>query len=89
MSANPELSFKVIFFKRSFDILFSVSVMIVGFPIFLLLMLITKMTSKGPSFYKQEWIGRNHKPFTIYKFRSMYINAEKAGPQLSAEWARA
>ncbi|MGN8069658.1 sugar transferase [Mucilaginibacter sp. SG564] len=86
LSAGSELSFKVIFFKRSFDILFSVSVMIVGFPIFLLLMLITKLTSKGPAFYKQERIGRNHKPFTIYKFRSMYVNAEKAGPQLSSEW---
>jgi lipopolysaccharide/colanic/teichoic acid biosynthesis glycosyltransferase len=75
----------VIFFKRSFDILFSLSVMIVGSPIFILLMLLTKFTSKGPAFYKQVRIGKNHRPFTIYKFRSMYVNAEAAGPQLSSE----
>ncbi|MGF7038588.1 sugar transferase [Mucilaginibacter lappiensis] len=85
LSSNPGLSLKVIFFKRSFDILFSLSVMIVGSPIFILLMLLTKFTSKGPAFYKQVRIGKNHRPFTIYKFRSMYVNAEAAGPQLSSE----
>jgi exopolysaccharide biosynthesis polyprenyl glycosylphosphotransferase len=85
LSSNPGLSLKVIFFKRSFDILFSLSVMIVGSPIFILLTLLTKFTSKGPAFYKQVRIGKNHKPFTIYKFRSMYVNAEAAGPQLSSE----
>ncbi|WP_183560831.1 sugar transferase [Mucilaginibacter sp. SP1R1] len=85
LSSNPGLSFKVIFFKRSFDVLFSLMVMITGLPIFVLLILITRLTSKGPAFYKQTRIGKNHKPFTIYKFRSMYVNAEAAGPQLSSD----
>lgn len=85
LSSSPDLSLKVIFFKRSFDIIFSLSVMIIGLPVFVLLMIITKLTSKGPALYKQVRIGKNHKPFTIYKFRSMYINAEALGPQLSSE----
>ena len=85
LSSSPVLSLKVIFFKRSFDVLFSLSVMLTGAPIFILLILFTKLTSKGPAFYKQVRIGKNHKPFTIYKFRSMYVNAEAAGPQLSSD----
>lgn len=85
LSSDPGLSLKVKIFKRSFDIVFSLCVMTVGFPVFLLLILITRLTSKGPAFYKQVRIGKNHKPFTIYKFRSMYVNAEAAGPQLSSE----
>jgi lipopolysaccharide/colanic/teichoic acid biosynthesis glycosyltransferase len=48
-------------------------------------MVITKMTSKGPVFYKQQRIGINEQPFNIYKFRSMYVDAEKFGPQLSKD----
>jgi len=72
-------------FKRCFDILFSLTVMIIGLPIFLMLALITKLTSKGPVFYRQERVGQNEKPFTIYKFRSMRVDAEKNGPQLAQE----
>jgi len=85
LSSVAELSLKIVFFKRSFDILFSSLVMIAGFPIFIVLMIITKFTSKGPIFFKQERIGRNQRPFTIFKFRSMFVNAEHAGPQLSKE----
>jgi lipopolysaccharide/colanic/teichoic acid biosynthesis glycosyltransferase len=54
------------FVKRSFDIAFSSVVMLLGLPVFLMVMLITKLTSKGPVFYKQERIGRNevHGPQT-------------------------
>ncbi|MCL4147062.1 UNVERIFIED_CONTAM: hypothetical protein GTU68_020352 [Idotea baltica] len=41
------------------------------------------MTSKGPIFYRQDRIGKNGVPFEILKFRSMYVDAEKSGPQLS------
>jgi lipopolysaccharide/colanic/teichoic acid biosynthesis glycosyltransferase len=47
--------------------------------------LVTKLTSKGPAFFRQERIGKNEKPFYIYKFRSMRVNAELAGPQLSKD----
>ncbi|MEX2593386.1 MAG: sugar transferase [Anditalea sp.] len=71
--------------KRAFDICFSLTVMILGLPLFVMLMIITKLTSKGPIFYKQQRIGINEKPFNIYKFRSMYEDAEKCGPQLSKD----
>ncbi|MCS3736707.1 sugar transferase [Mucilaginibacter dorajii] len=85
LTANPELSLKIILFKRVFDLAFSSLVMIVGAPVFLLLIIATKLTSKGPVFYRQERVGRDRKIFNIYKFRSMYINSETAGPQLSSE----
>ena len=85
LSYNPELSLKVVFLKRSFDILFSLLVMVIGFPLFLMLCIITKLTSKGPAFFCQERIGKDRRPFRIYKFRSMFINSELLGPQLSTE----
>ncbi|MBN7809340.1 sugar transferase [Algoriphagus sp. H41] len=69
------------FFKRAFDIAFAGIVMLLGLPVFLTVMLITKLTSKGPVFYKQERIGRSGNPFYIYKFRSMIVESEVNGPQ--------
>ncbi|WP_374166350.1 sugar transferase [Arcticibacter sp. MXS-1] len=77
-----EVKMKVL--KRAFDLAFSSIVMFSGLPVFVLLVIITKFTSRGPVFYKQQRIGLQGKPFYIYKFRSMYIDAEKFGPQLSS-----
>lgn len=85
LSSSVELGLKIVFFKRCFDILFSLLVMIPGLPVFIALSICTKLSSKGPIFYRQERIGRNHRPFNIYKFRSMYINSEQAGPMLSKD----
>ncbi|MCR8560143.1 sugar transferase [Mucilaginibacter sp. BJC16-A38] len=85
LTSTPQLSMKIVFFKRSFDILFSLLVTIIGFPVFVSLAIITKLTSKGPIFYRQERIGRGNKPFYIYKFRSMFVNSEALGPQLSSD----
>lgn len=85
LTSKPQLSLKIVVFKRSFDILFSSLVMIIGSPCFILLAIITRLTSKGPVFYRQERVGRDHKPFHIYKFRSMYVNSEATGPQLSGD----
>jgi exopolysaccharide biosynthesis polyprenyl glycosylphosphotransferase len=71
--------------KRLIDIVFSLMVLIVGFPFYLLVALIVKMSSKGPIFYEQERIGLNGKPFMIIKFRTMYTDAEQRGPQLSSK----
>lgn len=71
--------------KRVFDIVFSSLGLILGSPLFLLLALITKFSSKGPVFYTQERIGRGNKPFRIIKYRSMYLDAEKMGPALSSD----
>jgi exopolysaccharide biosynthesis polyprenyl glycosylphosphotransferase len=85
LSSSLEIDLKIKFFKRCFDIMFSLLVMIPGLPIFILLAIITKLTSKGPVFYRQERVGRNHKPFGMYKFRSMYVNSEQAVPLLSKD----
>jgi len=76
---------ETIFLKRVFDIVFASLVLVAGLPVYLLLMLITKITSPGPIFYKQERIGKDQKPFYIYKFRSMHVDAEKHGPQLASD----
>lgn len=76
--------FRVNIFKRMFDIGFSGTVLLLGAPVFLIFALITRFTSRGPILYSQERIGKWGKPFRIYKFRSMYIDAEATGPALSA-----
>lgn len=85
INSQTELSARVRFLKRSFDILFASTLMIAGIPVFLMLYLVTKFSSRGPAFFRQERIGKHEKPFYIYKFRSMYVDAEKFGPQLSSE----
>lgn len=71
--------------KRAIDIATSLFVLILFFPVFLTTALIVKLTSKGPAIFSQERIGQHGKPFMIYKFRSMYVDAEKDGPALSSE----
>jgi len=69
--------------KRIMDIVISVFVLLVFSPVYLFLALGVKLSSKGPVFYSHERIGKNGKPFLIYKFRSMVQNAEISGPALS------
>ncbi|WP_461083405.1 sugar transferase [Spirosoma flavus] len=83
LSSQMLADFRVNTLKRSFDILFSLLSLGLGLPLFVIMALITRLTSKGPIFYAQERIGRHGKPFNIYKFRSMYVNAEQSGPVLS------
>ncbi|WP_247237829.1 sugar transferase [Telluribacter sp. SYSU D00476] len=65
--------------KRAFDLAFSITVMLAGAPVFLLVMLAVKLTSKGPVFFLQERSGQWGQIFKIYKFRSMYVDADKTG----------
>lgn len=83
VSSQMIADFRVNIFKRTFDIIFSLSAFIFGLPIFVIVALITRFTSAGPIFYTQERIGRDGKPFMIYKFRSMFVDAELGGPVLS------
>jgi exopolysaccharide biosynthesis polyprenyl glycosylphosphotransferase len=71
--------------KRWIDILFSTSVMLLGFPFFLIFMCLTKFTSEGAIFFIQERVGVNGKLFKMIKFRSMYLDAETEGPALSSD----
>jgi len=70
--------------KRLMDVIFSLMVLIIGFPFLFTVAMITKFTSAGPIFFFQERIGKGGIPFRIIKFRSMYADAEKMGPQLSS-----
>lgn len=65
--------------KRVFDCTASCGGMIVFSPLFLAIYLAVKCDSKGPAIFKQERIGRNGKPFTLYKFRSMKVTSESDG----------
>lgn len=73
------------FLKRLFDVFVSCIALITGFPFFALLVIVTKITSSGNVFFLQQRIGKNGTPFYIYKFRSMYIDAENSGPQLAKD----
>ncbi|MEQ8324459.1 MAG: sugar transferase [Vicingaceae bacterium] len=70
--------------KRLFDIAISLFVLLFFAPLFLVIALVVRFTSPGPSIFRQERIGHLGKPFTIYKFRSMYEDAELNGPLLSS-----
>ena len=71
--------------KRILDIGLSIIAAILLSPLLLFLAIKTKLSSKGPIIYSQERAGCKGKPFVIYKFRSMYDDAEKNGPLLSSE----
>jgi len=69
--------------KRSFDITMSILAIVITAPILVFIAIWIKKTSKGNILYQQERIGKNGKAFTIYKFRTMYENAENGTPLLT------
>lgn len=72
------------FAKRLFDIVFSLTVLIVFSPLYILIALSIAVSSPGPIFYVQERIGKNHKPFGCIKFRTMVNNADEVLESLMA-----
>lgn len=79
--------------KRVFDVFFSLSVLILGFPVFLIISFGVWVSSKGPIFHVQQRIGKKGKPFRFYKFRTMEKNAEhkleellQKNPSFQKEW---
>ena len=86
ISVNPEMMpswQKTV--KRIMDLFISIIAIIILSPIFIILSILIKSGSKGKIIFKQERIGFKNEPFQIYKFRSMYIDSEKNGPQLSSK----
>jgi len=71
--------------KRLMDFVLSFIAFTLCLPIYFISAILVKISSPGSIFYLQERIGLNGKPFKIIKFRTMYENAESAGPQLSSE----
>lgn len=79
-----ELSAEKKILKRSIDLFFSIILLIILTPIFLIIPLLIKLSSKGRVFYIQERVGENNKIFKLIKFRTMIENAEQeTGPSLS------
>ena len=70
--------------KRLIDILVSVVSLVVLLPFFIVLAILVKVTSPGPIFFLQDRIGKGGRTFKIIKYRTMCINAESSGPQLSS-----
>ena len=66
-------------YKRFFDFMTSLIVLIVFSPLFLILGILIRKDSEGPVFYRQVRIGKDGKPFRIFKFRTMVDNADKNG----------
>lgn len=68
---NPEIA------KRLFDVVFSLLVLILFSPVYLLLVLLIALSSSGPIFYVQERVGKNYQTFGCIKFRTMVVNADE------------
>lgn len=73
------------FFKRFFDIICSFFAIVVLLPVYIILGVIVKCTSKGPVFYSHKRIGKNGKEISVIKFRSMVKNADKMIDTFSEE----
>ncbi|MEL7163479.1 MAG: sugar transferase, partial [Bacteroidota bacterium] len=73
------------FVKRVIDLGVAVFMLLILSPLLAFIALRVRLSSAGPVIYQQERIGLNGQPFRIYKFRSMYLDAESGGPQLSSD----
>ena len=95
-SSTHNLTFKTnLFVKRFIDIFLIVLFSPLLIPLFIILMFLTKVTSKGPIFYGHKRVGKNGVEFKCWKFRSMCIDADKKldeilanNPEMRAEWEK-
>jgi len=71
--------------KRFMDIIASIIAMVLLIPFYLFTAIGVRLSSPGPILFSQERVGIRGKPFMMHKFRSMYADAEKSGPQLSSD----
>jgi lipopolysaccharide/colanic/teichoic acid biosynthesis glycosyltransferase len=86
-SLAPVRSRRVLYgvFKRAFDLVLSIALLVLTAPLLLFAMLVVKLTSRGPVFYWQTRLGCGGRPFTIYKIRTMYHECEKVS---GARWCK-
>ena len=78
---TPKVSGFFRLLKRAADIAASLSVAVFGAVPMLIIAALIKLDSKGPVIFRQERLGKDGKPFVMYKFRSMHVDAEVNGPQ--------
>ncbi|VAX32137.1 Lipid carrier : UDP-N-acetylgalactosaminyltransferase [hydrothermal vent metagenome] len=69
--------------KRFFDISCSFIGLIILLPLFTVVAILIKFDSRGPVFFRQQRIGKNFRPFRIYKFRTMTTDAPEKGPEIT------
>lgn len=69
--------------KRLFDIFWATFGLILLWPVFLAVALLCKLEDRGPVFFRQERIGWKGRPFQIWKFRTMVVDAERLGPSIT------
>jgi len=79
---EPPLRGVMLFFKRMVDILISVIILVLLSPLWLLISLLIKLTSKGPALYHQERVVMDGRKFVMHKFRTMVTDAENATGQV-------
>ena len=72
-------------YKRIFDLIFSLIIIVIGFPFFVIIILLIKFSSYGPIFFTQKRIGKNKKKFRCIKFRTMHPEAEDILNKLLSE----
>lgn len=70
--------------KNVFDIGGSTILLLLLSPLFLLIAIAIKIESRGPVFFRHERVGKNSKPFMVWKFRTMIRDADKTGPNLTS-----
>lgn len=95
-ASTHNLTFKTnLFIKRILDICLILFFSPILIPVFVILIILTKLTSRGPVFYGHKRVGKNGKEFKCWKFRSMCSNADKMledilknNPQMRAEWEK-
>ncbi|MCE5240465.1 sugar transferase [bacterium] len=69
--------------KRPFDLVFAALGLVLCSPLFAVVALLIKLRDRGPVFYKQQRVGWHGKPFRMWKFRTMVVNADKIGKSLT------
>lgn len=71
--------------KQLMDIILALIALVVLLPLIIVISILIKISSRGSIIHRQERVGQYGKPFTLYKFRSMYVDAERSGPALSSK----
>jgi len=82
--APARLQVPSLFVKRIFDLVVATTALLLAAPVMLLVALAIRLDSPGPVFFRQTRVGLGGKPFTIWKFRSMYVDSEERKKELLA-----
>lgn len=84
LNDNPSGTTRIL--KRSLDVIVSLALLTLLFPLFAVLAGLVKLSSRGPVFFRQERVGHLMKPFVMYKFRTMYVDSDHQVHQDYVSW---